>query len=262
MSSALVGCSGDATVGPDPGTPVIPASGGVPQNTGTSNETRGATEQPQQVQVTVGGGPQSASLPGGISLTTGEQVALFPAGQVILQGLSTIGGGNVAHQTRQEAGEIWVRDHNSNVSYYSGVKVTTSGTLSGPFVLPNGDYEIFMHGPFTISNGGQILNVQTIILDGQVRNGVASVPMTISGQLPVNGGSSYPLRLDIQLPSQFAVGFVDLRVVHANGILHQDKTLNNGHAQFHDLTFSGNSVIPAVGLQTVEFRYSDTPFND
>jgi hypothetical protein len=267
VSSAIVGCAGDATVGPDPGTPVVEANGGVPQGAGTSNETRAAGPEPQQVQVTVGGNPQTGFLPGGLSLTAGEMVGTIDPGVIILQGLSTIGGNNGAAggvnvQSRtHQAGDIMVRRQGSSQQHHSGVRLLNNGTLSGRLVLPDGDYEIFIKGPLVVARGGQRLDVQTLIFHGEVRDGFASVPQTIQGELPINGGSSHPLRLDIQMPNRFNNGFVELKVIHGNGILHQDKTLSNGFAQFHDLVFSGNSVIPQVGVQTVEFRYSSSPID-
>jgi hypothetical protein len=254
-TSALVGCAGDATVGPDPGTPFVPANGGVTQNGGTSNETRAASENPQQVQVTVNGNPQTGSLPGGISLTAGEPVAVIEGGTLILQGMTVVGG-----RTHQP-GDIMVRRAGSQDYAHSGVFVRADGSLSGDLVLPDGDYDVFLKGPFAVVNGNGRLDIQSIVLHGQVRNGVASVPTTIDGQLPVNGGTSYPLRLNIQMPAQFAAGFVELKVIHGNGILRQVKTLNNGFAQFHDLEPGTNSNIPTTGVQTVEFRYSSSPID-
>ncbi len=263
LSSAIVGCAGsDASTGPNPGTPVVPASGGVTQFSGTSNETRASQESPQQVQVTVNGEPTTGFLPGGDNLATGEQVAFFPKGQLILQGLTISGGGNSANQSRGEAGAITIRNRNSNIPYDTGVRLLSNGTLSDNLILSNGDYEVKVQGTLAVARDGKRLDFQTLILDGQVRNGVGSVPQVINGQLPVNGGSSFPLRLDIQMPPQFNAGFVKLRVIHDNGILQQQHALASGYAQFHDLQFAGNSVIPPTGLNTVEFRYSDTPFND
>jgi hypothetical protein len=250
-SSALVGCAGDATVGPDPGTPVVPANGGLVQNVGTSNETRGATENPQQVQVTVGGGSTTAWLPGGLNVAMGQQVAVFDPSVFILEGLTTTGG------RADEPGTITVR-RNGGAFYNAGVRVLSDGRFSSAWFLPDGFYEIFMKGPFAIRRGQSSLDIQSIVIRGEVRNGVASFPQTISGDLPVNGGSSYPLRLNVQMPATFANGFLELKVIHGNGILHQDRELNNGFAQFHDLTLSGNSIIPGTGVQTVEFTYNTT----
>ncbi len=256
----IVGCSGDGSVGPNPGTPFIEANGGVPQEEGAATQTRGASEQPQQVQVTVGGGPVDAMLPGGLSVTAGETLAVFDTSEVLIEGLSVAGGGNTA-PSRQSAGEIFVRRNGVGQQFSTGVFVLSSGRLSRRFVLPDGMYEVFISGPFLIARGGNRLDIQSFIFHGEVRNGQASIPRTISGQLPINGGSSFPLRLNIQMKNRFSAGYVELKVVHANGILHQDKTLANGSAQFHDLVFSGNSVIPQTGLQTVEFRYSANPIH-
>lgn len=251
-SSALVGCSGDGAVGPDPGTPVVQANGGLTQDNGVSNETRGATDSPQQIQVTSDGGVVTGMLPGGLNVTTGEQVASFEPGQIILEGLTVIGG------RQSEPGEITVRNLPGGQFRSAGVRVQNDGRFSGRWFLPDGFYEVFVQGPFQIRRGQNALDVQSIVLRGEVRNGVASFPQTIDGQLPVNGGSSYPLRLNIQMPATFATGWVELKVIHQNGILHQDKQLNNGFAQFHDLTLAGNSIIPTTGVQSVEFSYSTT----
>ncbi|HSI72071.1 MAG TPA: hypothetical protein VK934_02750 [Fimbriimonas sp.] len=251
-TSALVGCSGDATIGPDPSTPFIPVSGGASQASGTSNETRAASGAPQQVQVTVGGNVTTGMLPAGVSVTTGEQVGTLDPNTTIIAGLHPTGG--------RAPGDIYLIFNGQQ--FPTGVHLNSDGSLSGLLVLPNGFYTVFIQGPLVIEQNGQRLDIQSYVINGEVRNGVYSLPSSVNGQLPVDGGSSFPLRLDVQMPATFANGFVELRVIHANGILHQDRTLVNGFTQFHDLVFGDNSIIPATGVQTVEFSYSPNPFGE
>jgi len=77
----------------------------------------------------------------------------------------------------------------------------------------------------------------------------------MDGDFPVNGGTTFTLNLDVQLPVQFANGYVQLEVVHQNGILSQWKTLNNGFARFQDMVQGNNSRIPPTGVNTVKFTY-------
>jgi hypothetical protein len=251
-TSALVGCSGDATVGPDPGTPFIPVTGGATQASGTSNETRTASSSPQQVQVTVGGNSVTGTLPAGIGVTTGQQVGTLDPNTQLLQGMHPTSG-------TRAPGDIYLVQ--GGTQYPTGVHLNSDGTLSGRLILPDGFYTVFIQGPLVVERNGARLDIQSFIINGEVRGGAFSIPQTMSGQLPVDGGSSFPLRLDVQMPATFANGYVELRVVHANGILHQDRTLVNGFAQFHDLVFGDNSIIPSTGVQTVEFSYSTTPFD-
>lgn len=264
--AVLAGCAGDATVGPNPGVPVIPASGGLVQARGTSNDTVAPQVNPQQVQVTANGGTTTAWIPGGVGLTAGEEVAVFFDTFPIIEGLSAVGGRS--HQP----GDILVKRLPDGEQYHSGVQVRSDGRLTDRLALPNGRWLVELNGPFTITRGGNRLDVQKLILEGVVRNGSASVPTTrfnedgsvnrmgLEGELPVNGGTTHTLRIFAWLPQMFGGGHARLRVTHANGTLdHISRVREDGRVLFGDSNLNDNSLIPRTGVLTVEFRYSDEP---
>jgi hypothetical protein len=259
--SAMVGCSGnDSTVPLNSGVPSIPATGGVAQSTGTSTNNVAAAPSPQQVQVTQGGSTVTANLPANVSLTAGETVCVFGTTGPI-QGLVPVGGSNSPSTRLQNGdppGEIFERRNGTGDFWDTGVRILPSGQLSGLIVMPDGVWEEFIHGPLALVNGNGRLDIQTISEFGTIENGVASLPVQMDGDFPVDGGSTFTLHLDVQMPPTFANGWVQLRVTHQNGILSQWKQLNSGFAQFHDFVQGNNSAIPTTGVNTVEFDYSAT----
>jgi len=251
IATVVAGCAGsDSSIGPNPGTPSIPVTGGVPQDRGTSDNAYGATSSPQQVQVTTSTGPTSGLLPAGLSLNAGEQVGTISPNQAIISGLTVNQGGRQA-----PPGEIYVTRLPNTTQNDTGIHINNDGSLSGRLVLPNGHYRVFIAGPLAIVRGGGRLDMQSMTIDGWVQNGWVSIPATIDGDIPVNGGSSYPLAVDITMPGEFATGQVELMITHANGVLDQKRTLNAGAAQFHDFVVGSNSAIPTVGVQNVEFDW-------
>jgi len=260
--SVLVGCAGDVTIPIDSGTPVIPASGGVLQDRATANESRAAQPNPQQVQVTreSDGAVVSAVLPSETPLTAGEQVALFGTGQPVLDGMRPTGGSGGEFGS----GEIVIYMLSNSQPHRTGVFLNENGALSDRLICPNGDFRVSVNGPLAIVRGGNRLDIRSFIMQIAVRNGRASVPTSINGELPVNGGSSFPLHLNATFPTQFANGFATLQVTHDNGLLRQTRRIAaDGTVQFRDIVFGENSVIPATGVNTVEFIYTDTnPNND
>jgi hypothetical protein len=257
--SVLVGCAGTSTLPIDNGTPVIPGDGELVQVRGTSNSDVTPQAAPQQVQVTLDDGRVvSASLPSNTSLAAGQPVAVFEdSGNPIIDGL-TVESGSAAPGSRSP-GDITVYMFGVSDPHDTGVVVTRLGRLSGRICCPDGHFTIFFEGPFAIVRGGNRLDVRNMVFNTWVRNGRAALPTHLHGDLPVNGGSSFPLQLGVDIPNVFSNGFNTLKVTHENGILQQTQRVDaSGHVLFHDFVFSDNSRIPAVGLNTVEFSYDDT----
>jgi hypothetical protein len=226
-TSALVGCAGSGTLGPDPGSPFIPATGGVNQQTGVDG--------------------------------SGDQVAVIKADSPLIDGLRASGFFTSDGRQDDRAGVIQVRRRGAQGFEDTGVRVTRNGTLTGDVLLQNGWWEINVIGPLSIVKGGDTLTMAGLRLDGVVRNGVASVPGTISGQLPVDGGTTFGLQLNGQLPAQFN-GRTELEVLHNNGGLFQSRNVVNGAFDFRGMAQTGNATIPRTGLNLVHWRYLEDGF--
>jgi hypothetical protein len=259
-SAVLVGCAGDATLPIDTGTPVIPATGGVTQNRGTSNNTVAAQPTPQQVQVTREDGTTvTGTLPSNTSLTAGDPVAVFEADAPLVDGLTVSGVSAAPNQDGSQPGTITIYMVGSSIRHETGLRITRDGRLGGRIICPDGHFQLFLDGPFAIVRGGNRLDIRNFVFDMWVRNGRASLPTRLQGELPVDGGSSFPLRLNFDLPSTFGNGYATLQVIHENGLLRQTRQVDaSGFGQFHDIVLGENSMIPRVGVDSVEFDYSDT----
>jgi hypothetical protein len=256
--SVLVGCAGESTLPIDNGTPVIPGDGELIQIRGTSDNDVAPSAVPQQVQVTLDDGRTvSAALPSQTSLVAGQPVAVFEdQGNPIIDGLTVSGA---AAPGSRAPGALTVYMFGTSQPHDTGVFVNRSGRLSGRVCCPDGHFTIFFEGPFAIVRGGNRLDVRNMVFNTWVRNGRAALPTHLHGDLPVNGGSSFPLALGCDIPPVFADGFDTLKVTHENGILQQTQRVDaSGHVLFHDFVFSDNSRIPVVGLNNVEFTYDDT----
>jgi hypothetical protein len=199
-------------------------------------------------------------LPSETPLTAGEQVALFGTGQPVLDGMRPTGGSGGEFGS----GEIVIYMLTNSQPHRTGVFLNENGALSDRLICPNGDFRVSVNGPLAVVRGGNRLDIRSFIMQIAVRNGRASVPTSLSGELPVNGGSSFPLHLNATFHSQFANGFATLQVTHDNGLLRQTRRIPaDGTVQFRDIVFGENSVIPTTGVNTVEFIYTDTnPNND
>lgn len=251
VSSALVGCAGDATVSPNPGTPFVPAAGGVQQNQFTVTESRSAGAVPQPVSINIGGSTVQAFIPAGVAITAGQQVAVIRENNPVIQGLTV-------SDTSRAPGDIFIRRRPGTEEVPTGVHLRDDGSLSSAIIIPPGLWDVFVAGPLQISNGGNTLNINTgLVLSGEVTTtGIASIPSSISGAFPVNGGSTHPLRLNVTMPTAFAGGNATLRITHGNGVLEQVRQVPaNGTFQFHDLVVGGNSSIPVQGVGEVRFSY-------
>jgi len=254
-SSVLVGCAGDATIA-NAGTPIVPGNGGITYQPGTSNETVAASASPQQVQVKLEDGRVvTGALPSGIPINTGDKIAVFEPDIPIFEGLTTPGSAPVKQGS--DIGGVKVYMVGDSTLHETGIKVKQGG-LSGRIICPDGHFRVVLQGPFAIVGGGNRLDIQEFAFEIWVRNGKASIPTRVRGELPVNGGSSFPLQLGVDIPTVYAGGKAALTIVHANGTLSKQLTLDsNAHVTFHDFTFQGNSQIPRTGVDLVEFKYTD-----
>jgi hypothetical protein len=256
--SVLVGCAGNAELPINTGTPIIPAAGGgVEQAFGTANSDVASQPFPQQVQVTVGGTTQTASLPSNTPLTAGQSVTVFGSDTPIFVGLSNPAS---AAPGRQGGGNILIYMYgHTDVVHDTGVHITRDGRLSGRVCCPDGHFTVFVPGPMFIARGGNRLDIQEgFDLNFWVRLGIASLPVAMDGELPANGGSTVPLRLFSDLPSVYGGGDARLQVFHANGSLQQTHAVaSDGTVEFHDFQMTGASSIPRVGIDSFTFTYDE-----
>lgn len=246
MASVMAGCAGDGGGVPiDSGTASIPVSGGVLQSRAVTNEAVSPQAFPQTVSVTRESDGQTvqAVLPAGMGVAAGQQTVVFARGVPVLSGLKATGPG--------DPGTVVV--YSGSTAMATGVDIDETGALTDEITVPNGDYSVSVSGPLSVSGAGQRLDFLTLILQARVVGGVASLPRSVSGELPVNGGSSFPLAINANFPNEFAGDRATLQVTHENGLLRQSKTLaGDGSVRFHDFVFGDNSMIPRSGVQTVE----------
>jgi len=149
VSGVLVGCSSSSSV--TPSSPTVDTTGGLTSNPGTGAPT-GSSGKPQQVQVTVNGQTEQATLPPYETITSGENIAVLPStpGTPILAGLG-YGTTAAVKKVKPDApgiqGEVFVDGHDT------GITVTSGGYLSGPLILVPGYHVIIAYGPWVIVSG-------------------------------------------------------------------------------------------------------------
>ncbi len=258
MGGVLAGCgSSTSTQGVSN---LVPTTGGIPTSPGTSNNTVAAGNAPQQVQVTVNGTSQTATLPAGVSLTAGQTIDVVPAGTVPIAGL-TYGPSfhkpaSVTVKPAQPQGEIIID------GYDTGVQITASGVTSASICLPQGQYSATFVGPWNITTtaSANMLTVnQNIVLNFPIdANGIAGLPTAMTLNLPSNGGAlTYGPYATVQMPlPDFSTGSVSLRLSDLNTYpssisLTNTEALYNGAA-----TIKGHRTtdfVPLNGLGSVTF---------
>lgn len=260
-SGVLAGCgSSQSTQGVSN---LVPTTGGIPTSPGTSNNTVAAGPAPQQVQVTVNGTTATATLPAGLSLTAGESVDVIPAGTTPINGLT------YAPSYRKPAG-VTVKPGQGQGAIIigttdTGLFIDMSGSLSGILVLPPGQYTAYLRGPFNITTTASpnmlTINDEIILTFEVDDNGVASLPTSMTLNLPGNGGvlTDGPYAM-VQYPlPDYATGTVTLDLTGLNTYpssitASQWQGLVNGAA-----TIKGHhsgDTIPQKGLEDVSVVYS------
>ncbi len=258
MGGVLAGCgSSTSTQGVSN---LVPTTGGIPTSPGTSNNTVAAGNAPQQVQVTVNGTSETATLPAGVSLTAGENVDVIPAGATPISGL-TYGPSfhkpaSVTVKPAQGQGSITVNNVDTDQT------LSSNGDLSGNLCFPPGEYTVTFIGPWTVttSANANVLTINNnIVLNFPVdSNGIAGLPTAMTLNLPGNGGAlTNGPYATVQMPlPDFSTGSVSLRLSDLNTYpssisLTNTEALYNGAA-----TIKGHRTtdfVPLNGLGSVTF---------
>jgi len=186
VSGALAGCGGSSSsISGTSGT--VPTTGGTKTSTQTFTSGVGSTPTPQQVQVTVNGTTQTASLPAGTTIPAGANVAVIPP-TAIINGLTT--GPRVIGEkgAPQETIPYEVYDNGKD----TGVKITSTGGFSGYFILVPGNHHLTASGPFSITGGATGLlpgkiTMQTVGFGVPVLStGIPAIPDGLNLNLPTN----------------------------------------------------------------------------
>ncbi len=245
LALVVTGCGGSGS-----GTPVTPgtvnANGGIvtlERVAGTS-----ATAAGTDVVITDAGGTELGILPDGSSFVAGDSFAVVPSGTPFLTDLSLSG---------RAPGDVFVDGQLSRIK----ISNRTSGSLlqgaqfDRKLILTRGTHSVVCTGPFTMSNGGQVLTIgQFQFLVEVMPNGKSSIPTSILGTLPSNGGSTQGKSLTVLSNSAFGGRMFQLFIDHSNGVL--DKTVKSslgGASTYNDLQIGANAQIPNSGLNSIFF---------
>lgn len=196
VSGVMVGCGG-SSANVSGQAPIVPASGGITSNSGSSTQTYNSVNAPQQVQVTVNGSPVNAVLPPNESLPAGANASVIPAGTPIINGASltppkTIGDKGAPSATYGIQGEVDV--DGCAVYVTSSHKLLNDDTsLNFPLALAAGHHTITVTGPIYITGdgiNGKILTVSSFVFKVTVNaDGNGSIPVGLLLRLPANGGT-------------------------------------------------------------------------
>jgi len=258
ISGALVGCGGSsASVQGAQGT--VNTTGGLTSTTQTFTSGVGSSTSPQQVQVTVNGSTQNATLPAGESIAAGQSVAVVPPTPIIA-GL-TLGPktkGEKAAPTSGAQGSVYVDGTNT------GLTVTSSGALSGYLILTPGTHNITAYGPFVIVGGSAFaptqLTVGKFVFQVIVASsGTASIPTALTLNLPVNGGfishgSFVTAGYDpsfVGYGGTLIIAYSGATIVKAQTLTFNSAT-NTALATYNAL--SSHPAIPSNGVDSVTFN--------
>jgi len=255
--TAIVGCGGgSSSVSGATGT--IKTTGGLTTTTQTFTSGVGSSTTPQQVQVTVNGTSQQATLPPGESIAAGQSVAVLPPTQIIA-GLS---GPSARHEksapTTGTPGEIDVDGKNT------GLTVNSGGQISGYLILTPGTHMVTAYGPFTITGGSAFapttLTIGKFIFKVVVlADGTPSVPTALTLNLPINGGTlSHGSYVLVGYPAEFAPSYGGVLTITYAGIsiVKSQPLVLSSSTGFESATYNALSAhpkIPSTGVDVVEF---------
>jgi hypothetical protein len=269
MVGALAGCGGGGNnPGPNPNQDNVQVNGGIPSSNGQAVNANGepltipASPNEQQITVVINGQSQTAIVP---PLTqpvpAGTQLAVFPANVPIIQNLVL----NPGQGLTRDPGQVII-----NGQVIEGVTVDDQGRLSDPIALvpssqvEGGRYVAEFDGPWAIIAGQRRLDVGIFVVDFQVdNNGISSFPQSLTGQLPINGGSTADGRsfVSFTVDEAWAGHKASLQIVKSNGDLQKTINVPGTSGTFNDIFagVGGNPQIPAAGVDAVIFRYNPAP---
>jgi len=240
LSGSIVGCGGGLNDLPSV-TPVpVVVDGGVVAESGTSTTVVTADDDPHTILIAIGGTTETVSIPAGVSVANGEEIAIIPEGTEPFIGLQ---GGSRA------PGDITINGKKC------GAKVV-NGKLRPALGFPKGRYTLVAEGPFTIRQGTSVLTIQRISFTFDSNGRVLSLPVKVKGSIPANGTNNWQNTLAATYNATYGTGTASLTITHANGTLQQTVELDaNRVGTFHDFQDDPQSKIPKQGVDLVSFTH-------
>lgn len=240
LSGSIVGCGGGLDNLPSV-TPVpVNVDGGVEAQSGTSTTVITADEDPHTILVAIGGTNETVSIPAGVSVANGQELAIIPDGTEPFTGLQ---GGSRA------PGDITVNGKKC------GAKVV-NGKIHPALGFPSGRYTLVAEGPFTIRQGSSVLTMQRVSFTFDSNGRTLSLPVLVHGSIPSNGSNNWQNTLAATYNSTYGTGTASLTITHANGTLQQTVNLDaNRVGTFHDFQDDPQSKIPSQGVDLVSFTH-------
>jgi len=247
VSGVLVGCGG-SSASLSGIHPSVADTGGVTTGTGATATTQGPFGQPTQVQVTINGSPAQAVIPAGTTISPGTPFAVVTNTQPFINGLTPSHKG----KPMQGTGQILINGQPTGLT-------ETNGVISGNIALPQGNYTLSISGPFTITSSTDAsfqLTVGEFIFGINSNGTTCSVPAKVNMLLPANGGSTYGDNF-VTVTEPFTTGTVKLILVTSNWTKIQSGTVDSGgNFTFKDFNSDPSDIIPASGLTSIEFDYT------
>lgn len=233
---ALAGCGGSGSLPTNTQAPEITITGGVTPTTTTAT-----------TAITADGTSHSigdAEIAPGISVASGESVAVIPEGTEFISGLS--GGARV-----DAAGSIRINGQLVRAKI-------VNGKLSISLGFPAGRYNLSATGSFRVRGNGGVLTIQTISIDFDSDGHQLSLPMTLNGSIPTNGSDNWQNSLTATFSSAYSDGTAMLDITHTNGELKQTRPVTTSGVTFKDFQDDPQSHIPAAGIDTLHFQHYGT----
>jgi hypothetical protein len=145
--------------------------------------------------------------------------------------------------------------------------IATRGPGDGSFILPprTKSFKLKIFGPLEVTFGGKTLSVSnSLVMYIPVKTfsgkAIAGFPIATKGRIPANGGTAHGLSMKVTTPGYYQSYNESLTITKSNGTLRQKRVTGSSaisvdkQVTFADLTASGNSNIPANGVQTVTWK--------
>jgi hypothetical protein len=269
FAAVLAGCGGDesSTIGAT--IPVTGTARTISVYVRRTVVTVPGTAQVGDFSVTPDGPIINALVPGGYSVTVGDVVTMIETSSVLLPGLrGTSGGGAItldsAAGTDVDTGMVL---SDSGIVVAKTSPAATRGPGDGSFILPprTKTYKIRLFGPLEVTYTGKTLSVSnslTLYVPVTLFAGkaIAGIPIGTDGRIPANGGTAHGLSMKVTTPGYYQSYNESLTITKSNGTLRQKRVTGSSaisvdkQVTFADLTASGNSNIPANGVQTVTWK--------
>lgn len=250
VATAIAGCGGSSSSS-TPGTQVN-VSGGVATGSTTSNTGANATTAP--VQITLADGTVG-TLTTGI-IPAGGTGFIIPKGAFLFTNLGFPGGLSATRGTHNVyLTAVDDQQQFTNIGTISSNQ-TTGVQLDSTIVFPTvaHSYDVQLTGPFVVTSGNTTLNVKgNLYLHFEVSSAGISLPATVTGQLPANGGTAFDNNqaLNCTIPG-YADRSFRLVIDKSTGQLDQTRQASGTSVTFNKNTAT-NGAIPADGVDSISF---------